>query len=65
MDQIVFVIDLDQVLPMEEVVAELEESLVEARLTSIKQAALKIATFCTDAHRISESKRDLPSLGYR
>ena len=65
MDQIVFVIDLDQVLPMEEVVAELEESLVEARLTSIKQAALKIATFCTDAYRISESKRDLPSFGYR
>ena len=65
MDQIVFVFDLEQVVPLEEMVEELEGSLLEARLTSVKQAALRIATFCTDAGRISESRRDLPSIGFR
>ena len=66
MDQIVFVFDLEQVVPLEEVVEEqLDESLIEARLNSVKQAALRIATFCSDAGKISESRRDLPSLGFR
>ena len=38
MDQIVFVFDLEQVVPLEEMVEELEGSLLEARLTSVKQA---------------------------
>ena len=65
MDQNVFVFDLEQVVPLEEMVEELEGSLLEARLTSVKQAALRIATFCTDVGRISESRRDLPSIGFR
>ena len=66
MDQIVFVFDLEQVVPLEEVVEEqLDESLIEARLNSVKQAALRIATFCSYAGKISESRRDLPSLGFR
>ena len=65
MDQIVFVFDLEQVVPLEDVTADLlEESLLE-RLNSIKQASLRIATFCTDANRISENIRDLPSIGFR
>ena len=65
MEQIVFVFDLEQVVPLEKVVEELDESLIEARLNSVKQAALRIATFCSDADKISESRRDLPSLGFR
>ena len=65
MDQIVFVFDLEQVVPLEEMVEELEGSLLEARLTSVKQAALRIATFCTGVGKISESRRDLPSIGFR
>ena len=64
MDQIVFVFDLEQVVPLEKVVEEME-SLIEARLNSVKQAALRIATFCSDAGKISENRRDLPSLGFR
>ena len=65
MDQIVFVFDLEQLLPMEEMVGNLDESLMEARLNSVKQAVLRIATFCSDAGKISESRRDLPSFGFR
>ena len=65
MDQIVFVFDLEQVVPLEKLVEELDESLIEARLNSVKQAALRIATFCCDAGKISESRRDLPSFGFR
>ena len=54
-------------MPLEEVVEELDESLIEARLNtnSVKQAALRITTFCSDARKISESRRDLPSIGFR
>ena len=65
MDQNVFVFDLEQVVPLEEMVEELEGSLLKARLTSVKLAALRIATFCADVGRISESRRDLPSIGFR
>ena len=65
MDQIVFVFDLEQVVPLEKVMGELDESWIEARLNSVKQAALRIATFCSDASRINESSRDLPSFGFR
>ena len=67
MDQIVFVFDLEQMVPLEQVVGEreLDESLLEERLNSVKEAALRIATFCTDVDRIGESKRDLPSIGFR
>ena len=65
MDQIVFVFDLEQVVPLEKVVEEVDESLIEARLNSVKQAALRITTFCSDARKISESRRDLPSIGFR
>ena len=65
MDQIVFVFDLEQVVPLEKVVGELDKSLIEARLNCVKQAALRIATFCSDAGKISENRRDLPSLGFR
>ena len=64
MGQIVFVFDLEQVVPLEKVMGELDENLVEARLNSIKQAALRIATFCVD--KIGGGcSRDLPSLGFR
>ena len=65
MDQIVFVFDLEQVVPLEEVVGEQEESLLEARLNSVRQAALRIVIFCSDAGKIGENRRDLPSLGFR
>ena len=61
MDQIVFVFDLEQVVPLEKVVG----ALIEARLSSVKQAALRIATFCSDAGMNDESSRDLPSFGFR
>ena len=44
---------------------ELNESLIKVRLNSVKQAALRIATFCCDAGKISESRRDFPSFGFR
>ena len=62
MDQIVFIFDLEQVLPLEQV---LEESLMEERLLAVKQAVLRILVSCTDAFKIGVSKRDLPSLGFR
>ena len=65
MDQIVFVFDLEQVVPLEKVVGVLDDSLIEARLSSVKQAALRIATFCSDAGMNDESSRDLPSFGFR
>ena len=65
MNQIVFIFDLEQVVPLNRVLEELDSSLIEARLNSVKQAALRIATFCSYAGKISESRRDLPSLGFR
>jgi hypothetical protein len=65
MDQIVFVFDLEQVVPLEKLLKKLDESLIEARLNNFKQAVLRIATFCSDASKISEGRRDLPSLGFR
>ena len=52
-------------MPLEKVVEEVDESLIEARLNSVKQAALRIVTFCSDADKITESRRDLPSFGFR
>ena len=63
MDQIVFVFDVEQLVPLE--VGEPDETLLEDRLNNVKQAALRFAMFCTDAGRISESRRDLPSIGFR
>ena len=65
MDQIIFVFDLEQVLHLEKGLGVLDESLIEARLNSIKQAALRIATFCSSVGNIGECRRDLPSLGFR
>ena len=65
MDQIVFIFDLEQMLPLKEMVGELEDSLLQARMNSIKQAALRIVTYCTEADRITENRRDLPSFGFR
>ena len=65
MDQIVFVFDLEQVVPLEQIVEGQEDSLIEASLNNVRQAALRIATFCSDAGKIAESRRDLPSLGFR
>ena len=59
MDQVVFVFDLEQMVPLEEVLFG-EESLLEARLNSVKQAVLRILLFCTD-----KSKRNWPSFGFR
>ena len=50
MSQIVFIIDIEQMLPI--------------MVHSLKQAALSIATFCTDADNLRESN-SLPSLGFR
>ena len=65
MDQIVFVFDLEQVVALDHIIGESEESLVDARLNSVKQAALRILAFCSDAGKIGESRRDLPSFGFR
>jgi hypothetical protein len=66
MDQIVFIFDLEHVVPLEEVVVgELEESLLESRLNSVRQAALRITTFCSDAGKIGGNTRELPSFGFR
>ena len=65
MDQIVFVFDLEKVVPLEELLCEKTENIFEARLNSVKQAVLRIATFCTDACQITDSRRNLPSLGFR
>ena len=64
MDQIVFIFDLEQLVPLGNLVEE-DESLVEARLNSIKQAALRIALLSSDAGKNWESGRNLPSLGFR
>ena len=65
MDQIIFVFDLEQLVPLDKVVEEVNERWIEARLNSVKQAVLRIATFCSDAGKIGESRRSLPSLGFR
>ena len=65
MDQIVFVFDLEQVVPLDYLVEEVEDSLIEARLNSVKQAVLRILNFCSDVGKIGASRRDLPSFGFR
>ena len=62
MDQIVFIFDLEQVLPLKQVH---KDSLMEERLLAVKQAVLRILVSSTDAFKIGASKRDLPSLGFR
>jgi hypothetical protein len=42
---------------------ELDENFIEARLSRIKQGALRIATF--GVCKIGGCSRDLPSLGFR
>ena len=73
MDQIVFVFDLEQIVGWQ------EDKLIEATLNNVTLAALRIATFCSDAGtvppththtppgKIAESRRDwkMPSLGFR
>ena len=61
MDQIVFVFDLEQVVPLMEV----EDSLIEARLNNVKQAVIRMLTFCSDVGKMGASRRDLPSFGFR
>ena len=65
MDQLVFVFDLEQVVPLNYVVESVEDTLVEAKLNCVKQAVLRMLSFCSDAGKIGESRRDLPSLGFR
>ena len=65
MDQIVFVFDLEQVVPLDYLVEAAEDSLIEVRLNSVKQAVLRILNFCSDVGKIGASRRDLPSLGFR
>jgi len=65
MDQIVFVFDLEQVVPLDYLVEAVEDSLIEARLNTVKQAVLRILSFCSDVGKIGASRRDLPSLGFR
>lgn len=65
MDQIVFIIDLEQVVPIGKVVGEQDENLIGARLHSVKEAALKMVLSCLDIGKFTESKRDLPSMGLR
>ena len=59
MDQILFVFDLECID------VKLSEENFDCQLTVIRQAALQIAAFCSDALRISERRRDLPSFGFR
>ena len=61
MDQIVFVFDLEHIVGWQ------EDKLIEATLNNVTLAALRIATFCSDAGKIAEGRRDLkmPSLGFR
>ena len=65
MDQIVFVFDLEQVVPLNHLIEAEEDSLIEARLNSVKQAVLRILAFCSDIGKIGASRRDLPSFGFR
>ena len=65
MDQIVFVFDLEQVVPLDYLVEAVEDRLIDARLNSVKQAVLRILTFCSDVGKIGANRRDLPSLGFR
>ena len=64
MDQIVFIFDVEQLVPLEGGMRELDESLLETRLNCVKQAALRIVTFCTDDGQIRERRKELPSFGF-
>ena len=59
MDQILFVFDLECID------LRLCEENIDCQLTVIRQAALQIGAFCSDALRLSERRRDLPSFGFR
>ena len=65
MDQIVFVFDLEQVIPLDYLVEAVEDNLIEARLNRVKQAVLRILTFCSDVGKMGASRRVLPSFGFR
>ena len=65
MDQIVFVFDLEQVVPLKYLIEVEEDSLIEARLSSVKQAVLRFLAFGSDVGEIGASRRDLPSFGFR
>ena len=65
MDQIVFVFDLEQVVPLNYLIEAEEDSLIKARINSVKQAVLRILAFCSDIGKIGASRRDLPSFGFR
>ena len=65
MDQVVFVFDLDQVVPLHEVGGKHDAALQEDQLNCVNLAVLRIATYCTKAGWISESRKDLPCFGFR
>ena len=64
MDQIVFVFDLEQLVPLDSV-TQIDDSSLDLKLDVIKQAALRITTFCSEAGKLSDSRRDLPSFGFK
>ena len=59
MDQIVFVFDLDQVVPLHGDVG------VDQLVQCVKLAVLRIATYCTKTGWISHTRNDLPCFGFR
>ena len=61
MDQIVFVFDLEQLVPLDSV-TQIDDSSLDLKLDVIKQAALSITTCCSEAGKLLDSRRrDLPS----
>jgi len=64
MDQIVFVFDLEQLVPLDSV-TQIDDSSLDLKLDVIKQAALRITTFCSEAGELSDNGRDLPSVGFK
>ena len=59
MDQIVFIIDLEALLP--DIIDDLNEDDLERRLNNLKKAVLRILTH----GRVVERRRDLSSFGFR
>ena len=59
MDQIVFIIDLEALLP--DIIDDLNEDDLERRLNNLKKAILRILTH----GRVVERRRDLSSFGFR
>ena len=64
MDQIVFVFDLEQLVPLDSV-TQIDDSSLDLKLDVIKQAALSITTCCSEAGKLLDSRRDLPSFGFK